>query len=45
LPIRFGRAYADRLPNAELLEFDRAGHWPCLDRPEIVDHTLEFLDG
>jgi pimeloyl-ACP methyl ester carboxylesterase len=45
LPIRFGRAYADGLPNAELLEFDRAGHWPCLDRPEIVDHTLEFLDG
>jgi pimeloyl-ACP methyl ester carboxylesterase len=45
LPLEFARAYAERLPNAELLELDRAGHWPWLDRPEIVDRTLEFLQG
>jgi pimeloyl-ACP methyl ester carboxylesterase len=45
LPARFGRAYAERLPNAELVELDRAGHWPWLERPEVVDRTLAFLAG
>jgi pimeloyl-ACP methyl ester carboxylesterase len=45
LPARFGRAYAERLPNAQLVDVDRAGHWPWLDRPEIVDRTLAFLAG
>jgi len=45
LPLEFARAYADLLPNAELLELDRAGHWPWLDRPEILARTLEFLQG
>jgi pimeloyl-ACP methyl ester carboxylesterase len=43
LPIRFGRAYADALPNAELLELDRAGHFPWIDRPEVVDRVVAFL--
>jgi pimeloyl-ACP methyl ester carboxylesterase len=43
LPIAFARAYADRLPNAELLEVDEAGHWPWVDQPAVVDRTLEFL--
>jgi pimeloyl-ACP methyl ester carboxylesterase len=43
LPIRFGRAYAERLPNAELLEVDEAGHWPWVDQPPVVDQTLKFL--
>jgi pimeloyl-ACP methyl ester carboxylesterase len=45
IPVEWGRAYADRLPNAELIEFDRAGHWPWLDRPELIDRAVDFLDG
>jgi pimeloyl-ACP methyl ester carboxylesterase len=45
LPASFGRAYAERLPNAELALFDGAGHWPWLDRPEIVDRVLAHLAG
>jgi len=40
----FGRAYAKALPNAELLELDRAGHWPWIDRPELVDRVVGFLE-
>ena len=43
LPIAFARAYADRLPNADLLEVDEAGHFPWVDQPTVVDRTLEFL--
>jgi pimeloyl-ACP methyl ester carboxylesterase len=43
LPPRFARAYAERLPNAELIELDRAGHWPWLERPELVDRVARFL--
>ncbi len=43
LPARFGRAYAERLGDAELLELERAGHWPWIERPEVVDRVLEFL--
>jgi pimeloyl-ACP methyl ester carboxylesterase len=45
IPASFGRAYAERLATAELVELDRAGHWPWLDRPEVVDRTLAFLAG
>jgi pimeloyl-ACP methyl ester carboxylesterase len=40
---QFARAYADALPNAELLELGDAGHYPWLDRPEVVDRVVEFL--
>jgi pimeloyl-ACP methyl ester carboxylesterase len=43
LPVRFGRAYAEALPGAELLELERAGHWPWLDRPDSVDRVIAFL--
>jgi pimeloyl-ACP methyl ester carboxylesterase len=40
---RFGREYANALPHAELLELPDAGHWPWLDRPELVDRVVDFL--
>ena len=43
LPARFGHAYADALPNGELLELPDAGHWPWLDRPELIDRVVSFL--
>jgi pimeloyl-ACP methyl ester carboxylesterase len=42
IPARFGAAYAEAL-NAELLELPDAGHWPWLDRPDVVDRVVEFL--
>jgi pimeloyl-ACP methyl ester carboxylesterase len=38
-----GRGYVDRLPNAQLLEVPDGGHWPWIDRPEVVDRVVEFL--
>jgi len=40
----FGRAYADRLPGAELWEVGDAGHWPWIDQPRIVDRVVSFLE-
>jgi pimeloyl-ACP methyl ester carboxylesterase len=45
LPPRFGRAYADAIPGAELLELPDAGHWPMLDRPELVERIADFVTG
>jgi pimeloyl-ACP methyl ester carboxylesterase len=45
LPPRFGRAYAEALPGAELLELGDAGHWPWLDQPQLVGQIVDFLDG
>jgi pimeloyl-ACP methyl ester carboxylesterase len=44
VPPRFGRVYAQRLPHAELLEFPDAGHFPWIERPELVDRVVGFLD-
>jgi pimeloyl-ACP methyl ester carboxylesterase len=44
IPRRFGEAYAARLPGAELVELERAGHWPWIDRPEAIDRVVSFLD-
>ena len=41
----FGRAYAEALGNAELRELEGAGHWPWLDRPEMVDDVAAFVAG
>lgn len=38
-----GRSYAARLPGAELIELERAGHWPWIDRPEVVGLVADFL--
>jgi pimeloyl-ACP methyl ester carboxylesterase len=43
IPSRFGRDYAAVLRNAQLLELPDAGHWPWLDRPDIIDSVAEFL--
>lgn len=43
IPVQFGRMYAERLPNAELLELPDAGHWPWIDRPDVIDRVVEFL--
>ena len=43
LPARFGGAYADALPRAELIELHDAGHWPWLDRPDAIDSVIGFL--
>jgi pimeloyl-ACP methyl ester carboxylesterase len=43
LPARFGRQYAAALPRAELMELPDAGHWPWLDRPDLLDRIAEFL--
>jgi pimeloyl-ACP methyl ester carboxylesterase len=42
---RFGSAYAERLPNAELDELPRAGHWPWIDAPEVVPRVIRFIEG
>ena len=43
IPGRFGRAYADALQRAELVELADAGHWPWLDRPDAIDRIVDFL--
>jgi pimeloyl-ACP methyl ester carboxylesterase len=43
LPLRFGRAYAERLPRAELVEVDGGGHWPWLERPDLIDQVCAFV--
>jgi pimeloyl-ACP methyl ester carboxylesterase len=43
IPVSFGRAYAQRLPSARLLELEHAGHWPWVDRPELIDEVVAFL--
>jgi pimeloyl-ACP methyl ester carboxylesterase len=43
LPTRFATAYAERLPRAELVIEPGTGHWPWLERPELVDRMLAFL--
>lgn len=43
LGVEHGRAYAERLPGAELELVEGAGHWPWIDRPELVDRVADFL--
>jgi pimeloyl-ACP methyl ester carboxylesterase len=44
LPGRFGQAWARNLPNAELYEVPKAGHWPWIDAPQVVDRVIRFLE-
>jgi pimeloyl-ACP methyl ester carboxylesterase len=43
IPARFARDYANALARAELVELPDAGHWPWLDRPDLIDRIAEFL--
>ena len=43
IPTGFGRAYADALGGPVELELVDGGHWPWLDRPELVQRTVSFL--
>jgi pimeloyl-ACP methyl ester carboxylesterase len=45
IPTRFARAYAEALPASEMVELPDAGHWPWLDRPDVVDRVVDFLGG
>jgi pimeloyl-ACP methyl ester carboxylesterase len=37
--------YAARLPGATVERIAGAGHWPWLDRPEVVDRVAALLEG
>jgi pimeloyl-ACP methyl ester carboxylesterase len=43
IPAGFARAYAEKLPAAELLELPDAGHWPWFDRPDLVERVAGFV--
>jgi pimeloyl-ACP methyl ester carboxylesterase len=45
IPEAFARAYADALPDAELELLPDAGHWPWMDRPDVVERVATFLAG
>jgi pimeloyl-ACP methyl ester carboxylesterase len=46
IPSSFAHAYADSLGGPTRLELvDDAGHWPWLERPELVEQVGRFLEG
>jgi pimeloyl-ACP methyl ester carboxylesterase len=44
-PPTLADAYAVRLPGARVQRISGAGHWPWLDRPEVVDRVAALLEG
>jgi len=40
---KYGPRWAQLFPNARLEEVTGAGHWPWVDRPELIDRTIQFL--
>jgi pimeloyl-ACP methyl ester carboxylesterase len=44
LPASFAEGYARAL-DGRLLALEQTGHWPWLDRPEVVDEVAAFLRG
>ncbi|MBI2690920.1 MAG: alpha/beta hydrolase [Solirubrobacterales bacterium] len=45
IPTGFGALYSETLPNARLELLPDAGHWPWVDRPDVIDMTANFLAG
>jgi pimeloyl-ACP methyl ester carboxylesterase len=45
IPSRFGHELAAALPDARLIELPDAGHWPWVERPDVVPMTARFLEG
>jgi pimeloyl-ACP methyl ester carboxylesterase len=43
IPPRFAHEYVDTLPQAQLVELEDAGHYPWLDRPEVLARVADFL--
>ncbi len=41
---RFGEQYAAELPDAQIDIVENAGHWPWLDRPDLIDRIATFLE-
>lgn len=41
---RFGDQYAAELPDARVVRVEDAGHWPWLDRPDLIDRIATFLE-
>jgi pimeloyl-ACP methyl ester carboxylesterase len=37
------KRYGQRLPRAEVEVIEGAGHWPWLDRPQLVERVAAFL--
>jgi len=44
IPSRFGDLYAAELPRGEVVHIDDAGHWPWLDRPDLIERIATFLE-
>lgn len=45
IPSRFGDLYAAKLGGlTEVVHVDGAGHWPWLDRPDVINRIATFLD-
>ena len=45
IPPRFADGYAAVLGDAEVRHLPDAGHWPWLDRPDVVEQVVAFLGG
>ena len=43
LPTRFAHAYGEVL-GGEVEVVDGAGHWPWIDKPELIDRVCAFLE-
>jgi len=43
IPVAFADAYGAALPNATVERLSGAGHWPWLDRPDVVTKVVDFL--
>jgi pimeloyl-ACP methyl ester carboxylesterase len=43
-PPALGDAYAARLPGATIERLEDAGHWPWLDRADVVERVAAFLE-
>ncbi len=44
IPTHFADAYAARLPDSRVEHIADAGHWPWLDRPDVIERVAAFLE-